>query len=162
MATLSASQASSTKPVPKFPAAGVLHTVYGKYTLTANPSANDVIEFCRLPAGAVVVGGWFRGEDIDTGTETLDIDIGWAANGGSGTYDAADSDGFGNFGVLDGDAVSQIKPEVSILYQLNGVLKSGPVTFTRETVIQGLVNAAANAGGTGVLWVRIEYLVQAQ
>jgi hypothetical protein len=51
------------------------------------------------------------------------------------------------------------RPEVSILYQLNGTLKSGPVIFTRETTIQGVVNTAANGGGTGVLWVCIFYYV---
>jgi hypothetical protein len=159
MATLTADRAASTFPVTQGNGPANLCVAWGKYTLAANPTAADVIKFCKVPAGAVVIGGWFRGEDIDTGTEALDIDIGWAANGGTTTPDAADPDGFGNFGTLDGDAVSQVKPEVSILYQLNGTLKSGPVIFTRETTIQGVVNTAANAGGTGVLWVCVLYYV---
>lgn len=155
MATLSADRASATFPVASFAGAGVAMRAWGKYTLAANPTAADIVQFCRLPAGAVVTGGWFRGEDIDTGTEALDIDIGWAANGA----EAADPDGFGNFGVSNGAAVTNFKPEASILWPLNGVLKSGPVTFTKETIIQGVVNAAANAGGTGVIWVAIDYVV---
>lgn len=155
MATLTATRAAATFPVYKGQGSGNLCVAYGSYTLAANPTAADIIEFCRVPAGAVVLGGWLRGEDIDTGTEALDIDIGWAANGS----DAADPDGFGNLGVITGDAVTELKPEVSILMPLNGTLKSGPVTFARETTIQGVVNVAANAGGTGVLWLTVFYVV---
>lgn len=155
MATLTADRAKATFPISRNVGAGVLCQAWGKYTLAANPTAADIIEFCRVPAGAVVTHGWLRGEDIDTGTETLDIDIGWAANG----VEVADPDGFGNFGVVTGDVVTEWKPEVSIFLPLNGVLKSGPVTFTNETIIQGVVNAAAQAGGTGVLWVHVIYSV---
>lgn len=159
MATLTAARAASTYPVGGFAGAGVLQVAYGSYTLAANPTIADVIQFCKLPAGAIVVGGWLRGEDIDTGTETLDIDIGWPANGGSGVGATADPDGFGNFGVITGDVVTELKPEVSILLPLNGTLKSGPVTFDAETMIQGVVNAAAATGGTGVLWLQVHYLM---
>lgn len=149
MATLTAARAAANFPVSSYSGGGVLQAAYGSYTLTANPTAADIIQFCKVPAGAVVLGGHFRGEDIDTGTEALDIDIGWTA----------DTDGFGNFGVLTGDVSTDFKPEVSILYPLNGTLKSGPVTFTAETTIIGTVNVAANAGGTGVLWVTVFYVV---
>jgi len=159
MATLTAARAASTFPVGGFAGAGVLNVAYGTYTLAANPTIADVIQFCKLPAGAVVIGGFLRGDDIDTGTETLDIDIGWAANGGSGVGATADPDGFGNFGVITGDVVTELKPEVSIFLPLNGTLKSGPVSFDAETMVQGVVNAAAAAGGTGVLWLQVWYLL---
>lgn len=159
MTALKGARALPNFPVGGYAGAGVVNCAWGLYTLAANPTANDTIDFCKIPAGATVIGGWLRGEDIDTGTEALDIDIGWTANGGSGTGATADPDGFGNFGTLDGDAVSQMKPEASILYPLNGVLKNGPVYFDAETLIQGVVNTAANAGGTGVLWVEVFYLL---
>lgn len=160
MATLTAARGTSTFPVSgNAGVAGVKHCAYGKYTLAANPTAADIIVFCKVPAGATVVGGLLRGEDIDTGTEALDIDVGWAANAGTGLGATADPDGFGNFGVITGDATTDVKPEASILYPLNGVLKSGPVTFDAVTTIQAVVNAAANAGGTGVLWLQVEYLM---
>ena len=34
-------------------------------------SSADTVDLLRLPAGALVVGGEFRGDDIDTGTEAL-------------------------------------------------------------------------------------------
>ena len=129
---------------------------YGIYTIAAVVEDGDIFEMCKLPAGAVVVDGVFYGDDIDTGTEALDMDIGWAANG----TDAADPDGFGNLGLLSGDAVTDIKPEASLWYPLGGVLRTaGPKTFSAETTIQVEANTASNAGHTGVITVVIYYTV---
>ena len=155
MATVTSTRAASTFPVFSQLGSGALCVAYGVYEHATNLAAATIIEYCRVPAGAVVIGGWFRGDDLDTGTEELDIDIGWAANGA----EVADPDGFGNFGVITGDVVTEMKPEVSTLLPLNGVLKDGPVTFTRETVIQGVVNVDAATGGTGTSWVCVFYVV---
>ena len=155
MATLTAPEAAASFPVFESVGRGVLHVATGSITLAANPTAADILEFCFIPAGATIIGGHLRGDDIDTGTEALDIDIGWAANG----VESADTDGLGNFGVITGDAVTELKPEVSIFLPLNGTLKSGPKTFTNKTKITGVVNAPANAGGTGVLWLTVFYTV---
>lgn len=155
MATLTAAQAAASFPVFESVGRGVLHVATGSITLATNPTAADILEFCYIPAGATIVGGYLRGDDIDTGTEALDIDIGWEANG----VESADTDGLGNFGVITGDAVTELKPEVSIFLPLNGTLKSGPKTFTNKTKITGVVNAPANAGGTGVIWLTVFYTV---
>lgn len=156
MATLTATRAAAGQPVFKGNGAGVLCAAYGTYELAANPSVADIIEFCRIPKGAVVLGGWLYGDDIDTGVETFDIDIGWANNG----TDAADADGFGNFGVLSGDTILELKPVAGLLNPLQGVLLAdGPKTFSAETIIQGTVNAAAATGGTGTLTVVVFYVV---
>jgi len=155
MATLTAAEAASTFPVFENAGRGVLHVATGSITLAANPTAADIVEFCYIPAGATIVGGYLRGDDIDTGTEAFDVDIGWEDNG----VEAADTDGLGNFGVITGDAVTGWKPEVSIFLPLNGTLKTGPKSFTNKTKITGVVNAPANAGGTGVLWLTVFYTV---
>lgn len=155
MATLTAARASATQPVYTPAGGGTLAVAWGKITLAANPTAGDILEFLRLPRGAVVVGGYLRGDDLDTGTEELDIDIGWAANG----VESADPDGFGNLGTITGDAVTEWKPEVSIFMPLNGVLKDGPISFTNETIVQGVVNTDAATGGTGDLWLCVHYYV---
>ena len=155
MATLSAARASATRPVYKPAGGGTVAVAQGVYEIAANPTAADIIELFRLPAGAVVFDGAVRGDDIDTGTEALDFDIGWAANG----TDAADPDGFGNFGVVTGDPVTELKPETQIYLPFNGTLKDGPVTFSAETVVQIVVNAPANAGGTGTIWAYALYYV---
>jgi hypothetical protein len=155
MPTFTAPEAAASFPVFESVGRGVLHVATGSITLAANPTAADILEFCFIPAGATIIGGYLRGDDIDTGTEALDIDIGWAANG----VESADTDGLGNFGVITGDAVTEWKPEVSIFLPLNGTLKTGPKTFTNKTKITGVVNAPANAGGTGVLWLTVFYTV---
>lgn len=148
MATLTARRARADFPVPGHGFGGNLKVSWGSYTLAANPSPADIIEFCRVPQYATVLGGYLMGADIDTGTETFDMDIGWAANG----TDIADPDGFGNFGVMSGDVITELVPIAGIYRPLQGVLlTAGPKTFGGETIIQGVVNAAANAGGTGVL-----------
>ena len=156
MATLIGTRGAATFPVGGYGEGSDLKIAWGSYTLAANPAQNDVIRFCKVPANARVLGGFLQGKDIDTGTEAFDLDIGWLANG----VEVADTDGFGNFGVFTGDAVTDVRPEVGIYYPLGGVLfTTGPQKFTTETVIAGLVNAAANAGGTGILSVCLFYVL---
>lgn len=141
------------KPIIGTP--GVI-TACAIFTITTALAQDDVVDMLLLPAGATVVGGFLRANDIDTGTEALDIDVGWAANG----VDSADPDGFGNLGVWSGDAITDLRPEAGIFYPLGGVLNStGPKTFTVETKLQLDVNVAANAGGTGKIWLIVEYMV---
>ena len=104
MATLQTVSLPAT-PAAGSPMPGVMHCATGTYTFAANPTAADIVELCVLPAGARIVGGFIYSQDLDTGTETLDIDIGWTANGGSGTYDAADPDGLGNLGGVEAELV---------------------------------------------------------
>jgi hypothetical protein len=143
MATVSATRAASTNPVPN---TGVMHVAWGTYTHGSNLAATTIIEYCRLPRGAVLVGGWWGGDDLDTnGTEEIDIDIGWAANG----VDVADPDGLGNLGVLTGDASVHLGA-AGLWMPLQGVLLSaGPITFGAETVLQAVINVDAATGGTG-------------
>jgi len=156
MATLTAARAASTFPVSKPAVGGVMCAAYGVIELAANPTAADIAQMCRIPAGATVVGGWLYGDDIDTGTEALDIDIGWAANG----TDVADPDGFGNLGVLTGDASGSVPAVAGIMVPLQGVLLTdGPKTFAAETIIQLVFNAPANAGGTGTLSLVVHYVI---
>ena len=114
---------------------------WGTYEIGTALSAADTVTFFSLPAGASVIGGWLLGDDIDTGTETLEIDIG----------DATTGTRFLNSGVITGDAVVGTKPEVGIMISLFGTLKDGPYTYTSATDIIGTVTAAANAGGTGTV-----------
>lgn len=154
--TLTATRAQAGFPVGGTGFATALHVATGTYEIAANVEDGDIFEMCKLPANAVVVMGWVYGDDLDTGTEALDMDIGWAANG----VDSADPDGFGNLGVWSGDAVTDIKPEVSIFYPFGGVLRTaGPKKFSAETTIQIEANVAANSGGTGTVTVVVLYFI---
>lgn len=163
MATLTATRADSDFPVFQPTGSGLVCAAYGTYSLTANPFAADVIKMCKLPAGAVVIGGHMYAADIDlNATETLDIDVGWAANGGSGTYDAADSDGLGNFGVITGDAFAtgNVSNVTGVIYPLSGLLATGVLpSFTKETTVQLLVNARAATFSAGSVSVVVFYVV---
>jgi hypothetical protein len=155
MATVSASRASSTLQVYKPSGGGTLAVAWGTYAHASNLAATTIIEYCRVPKGAVVVGGYWSAQDLDTGTEELDIDIGWAGNG----TDTADPDGFGNLGVLTGD-VSVHLAVASIWIPLQGVLfATGPQAFAAETILQAVINVDAATGGTGQSNLVVYYYV---
>lgn len=152
--TVTATRAAATFPVAAGGVAGDMKVAWGTYDIAAATADGDIIKLCKLPKGATVVWGVLYGEDIDTGTETWDADIGWAANGD----EIADPDGFGNLGVNTGDALSGSEAGVTSFF--GGVLRTdGPKTFNAETTIQVEVNAAANAGGTGRLTAVVFYTV---
>lgn len=159
MATLTAARAASTFPVFSPPhGGGVMCVAWGTLDLAANPTAADIAEMCKLPAGATVVGGWLYGDDIDTGIEALDIDIGWAAT----ADEVAVPDGFGNLGVITGDAflTGNVALVAGIMIPFQGVLLTdGPKLFTAPATLQLVFNAPANAGGTGTLSLVAHYLV---
>ena len=155
MATLTGPRAAASFPVPCVPTQGELGVAWGYYNLTAAPSMGDIIHMCKLPAGATVIDGWLIGADIDTGTETLDLDVGWAANGA----EAADPDGFGNMGVLSGDATTERLPVAGIRVPFANIVQdSAYKTFTAETTVTVTVTAAAAMGGTGYLKVIVHYV----
>lgn len=152
--TVAAARAATGKPVSSHGFGGNVKVAWGTYNIAAATADNDIIQLCRVPRGATVLGGWLIGEDIDTGTEAWDADFGWAANGD----EIADPDGLGNFGVLTGDAFGS--SEVGLFAPLGGVLRSaGPKTFNAETLLQLEVNTAANAGGTGRVTAIVFYTV---
>lgn len=127
MATVTGSRAAASFPAFKALGSGILCAAYGSYDFAAEPAAADVLELCKVPAGAVILGGYLRMEDLDTdASETIDVDVGTAA----------DADAFGNFGVQTGDAVAGYLPEGGVLLPLHGTLGNGPVTVSADTVIQ--------------------------
>jgi hypothetical protein len=147
MATTTGPRAAASFPAFTGIGAGNLCVAYGHHAFTAEQAAADVFEACKVPRGAVVLGGWLRAEDMDSNaSETIDMDVGYAANGDV----AADPDAFGNFGVLTGDAIAEHLPEGGQLIPLHGTLKDGPVTLTADTVITVTFvdDAATFAAGT--------------
>ncbi len=118
-----------------------LQAAWGTYEIATALSSADTITFFALPAGTTVLGGWLYGDDLDTGIETLEVDVG----------DASSATRFLNSGVITGDAVTGTKPETGIAIPLFGTLKDGPYTYTAETNIIGTITAAAATGGTGTI-----------
>lgn len=157
MTTYTTTRAASTFPVAGAAAKGVLQVAVGVYDYATNIAGASIIEFCRVPKGATVIGGFVQGSDLDTnGTEEIDFDIGWAANG----VDNADTDGFGNFGTLTGDAVAEFRPVAGIyLPFVNVIQDTGFKTFGAETVITGVINTDAATLTAGRLKVVVFYVV---
>lgn len=146
--------------------AGNVKAWWGTYTYTSAPSTNDLFNLCKLPKNSLALFGWIMTDDIDTGTEALDIDVGWTANGGGSAtlIDAggttwtnaaasADDDGLVNGGVFTGDAITDYKAAGWNIRPF--LFGTGPKFFSEETQIQGKIVAAANAGGTGTVYVLI-------
>lgn len=156
MTTYTTSRGAATFPVGGPAAQGVAQVAVGVYDYATNLAATSIIEFCRVPKGACVYGGYVQGSDLDTnGTEELDFDIGWAANG----VDSADTDGFGNFGALTGDASVHLPVAGLWMPFANIIQNPGFVVFGAETTIIGTVNVDAATLTAGRLKVVVNYIV---
>ncbi len=156
MTTFTATRAASTFPVNR-PAAGALAVAWGTIEVAVNPVALDVYQMCRIPKGAVVVGGYIYSDDLDTNAaETLDLDVGFAGNG----VDTADPDAFGNIGVQGTDTVAGIKPESGYQYPFGGkLITDGPQSFGAETIITVNCVETAATFAAGTLSVVVQYYV---
>jgi hypothetical protein len=152
--TLSAARADANLPVFKSSGAGLVCVAWGTYAVTDDALEDgDIFEMCRVPAGATVIGGWLHCGDLDTGIETVDFMVGWAANGD----EVADPNGLLLAGVKTGD-ISVHLDVASTWMPLQGVLlTAGPKTFNAETLIQVEVNAAQATPAAGQLSVYVLY-----
>lgn len=169
MATVSTNQYTNGIPA-NGGLAGNVKAAYGVYTYSAAPSANDLINLFKLPKNALVLWGFMATDDIDTGTETLEIDVGFTANGGGAatltTYDgttwtnansgSASATYLVDSGLMSGDTVTDLM--VGMNWRPITAIKTGPKFFSEETTIQAKITAAANAGGTGTVYVLMLYL----
>lgn len=161
MTTFTGPRAFSTiPPVDPGLASFVEFGIPGYIDIAANPIANDIFELCWVPAGFVCTGGMIIAGILDTnaGSETLDMDLGWAANGGSGTYDAVSTDGLGNFGVWKGDAFAtgNINRVATNHMAFGGSAGAGLINgtfpfFTKKTKLQMLCNVTAATFGASRL-----------
>jgi hypothetical protein len=124
---------------------GNTYVLWGEYEITTALTTADTVTFFEAPAGFTCLMGWLIGDDLDTGIETLDIDIG----------DSGDTDRFLNSGVITGDAVAGIKPAASIWMPLTGIGILSPHTYTTPTNVIGTVVAPAATGGTGTIGLRM-------
>ena len=153
--TLASVRSATTFPVFSSHESGLLCVAFGQFTIAAAVEDGDIFEMCRVPAGAVVIGGWLQTDDLDTGgTEVLDLMVGWAANGD----EVADPNGFAVADVFTGDP-DEVYGGPGNLKFLGGVLATaGPKTFNRETLIQIEVNTAAAGGHVGNMTLVVQYL----
>lgn len=144
---------------------GALYVAHGHYDVAANVEDGDIFELFRTPGKFLAIMGLFQADDIDTGTEALDIDIGWAANGaGSSTFTdvdgteytnaagSASASGLLNAGVLSGDGVLDVLTAGS---NWRPIVMPTPKFFYAPTLIQAEVNAAAGTFTAGTISVAL-------
>jgi hypothetical protein len=155
---------------------GDTKTWFGRYNWgTTVVEDGDIRRVLMLPRRILVVGGELWSGDLDTGTETLDVDVGWADNGGgSATYTmqlsptqsftftnmgsgSASATGFINSGVLTGDAITDLVA-AGINYR-PVPLPTGPIYFSEETQVQFEVNAPSATPANAQMWLYLRYLV---
>jgi len=139
-----------------------------KYEIAANVEAGDIFELGYLPKNSMVCGCVFVLDDIDTGTEALDMDVGWTANGGASAtfYDSetgvtytnaaatASATGFSNAGVLTGDGIAELHTGNQRIQ-----FYPDPLFFSEKTKVQIEANVAANAFAAGTAGVYLIYYV---
>lgn len=164
--TLTGRRARSTFPPQGHGYGGALYSCWGSYSIAANVEDGDIFELCKTPTGGngfIVLGGWLAAADMDTGTEALDMDLGWAANGsaaaatlespwGTSYTDsgyAASVTGLGNFGVWSGAAVTNIHAGGNY----RPIILATPLWFAKPTVIQIEANVAAATFAAGAVTV---------
>lgn len=168
MTTFTGARAARTLPPQGHGWASQLITCWGSINVAANPADGDIYEMCFTPNRFLAIGGLVTGADIDTGTEAMDIDLGWVANGGVeagvdklispwGTeYNnagyQADPDGLGNFGVWTGDGITDLFP-AGMIYK--PIVLPVPLFFAKRTLIQLEANVAANAFTAGNVTVQL-------
>lgn len=160
---MAASHVAGTRAASDFPmfagrGGGNLKVAYGSYTIGTALEANSTVDLCHLPKGAIVLGGMLFGQDVDTGTEALEIDVGTRTKGTAFDDTSASAAAFLNSGVLTGDAIADHSPAAKILCHFSE-FGAGPKTLAADTTVFATITAAANAGGTGTIWVRVDYLM---
>lgn len=142
MATILSDQIN--QPVPGVGAGGDLKVLIGSHTFAAAASAADVVNMFTIPRGFTPLFGWLTGDDIDTGTETLELDVGVTG----------DATKYLNSGVISGDTIANEKITVGIKIPLvEDLMLVKPTAVTADTTCIVTVTAAANAGGTGTITV---------
>lgn len=139
-----------------------------KYEIAANVEDGDIFKLGYLPKNSMVIGSVLSADDIDTGTEALDLDAGWAANsGGSATYydsdtgvtytnsgASASASGLINSGVLTGDGLAESHTGNQRIQ-----FYPDPLFFSEKTMIQLEANAAAGTFAAGTAGLYLFYYV---
>lgn len=124
---------------PIVPVGNVETVAYGEYALTGALVVNDVIQIVRVPAGAIITGGFLAVDDLDTnGTPLITMQVG---DGGSAPRFLA----------------SNTKPQTGGVAYFDAQAGFG-FTYTVDDTIDVTVNTAPATGATtGTVRVGVRY-----
>lgn len=152
MATFSGTKARIPVQITESPS-GLVAVSYGSVDITVAAVLGDVYQFCKIPADAVVLGGYLYGTNIDTAGAM-------AINLGTATSPTMLASGL----VLNPTTVPAYKGELGILLPFQGLLQTatpftnaGPQLSTAEQFIQAVVTVAPTTPAAGRLSVVVYY-----
>lgn len=141
-------------------------TAWGTIEVTTIPVAADIYQMCKLPKGAVILGGRLLGNQLGSGTSfgstclTLNIGVDCAITLPNGTAVTTASTSTA-LGVLTPEGTAQPwKTEVGYNQPLGGLLISdGPFTLGDNATVQMAVATVVGAGSftTGTLTLEVDY-----
>lgn len=171
MTTFTATRGEANFPVYKPGTPGEKAVAYGAIEVSTAPVAADIYRMCKLPKGAVVLGGKFMSERLASGTSLGSTSLGWNV-GFSGAVSAYDGTSIGStttslalgtLGPIDYAAVTagSIKPESGASIPLGGLLYTqGPLKTQTEQWVQLTCSTAPNSSFiTGTMSLEVEYVV---
>lgn len=145
MATLTSVQAADTFPVTQ-PNSGAAGKAYGAYAVATNPAQNDILEMCKLPKGAIVTGGHFYSDALETsGSPTLAVKCGYAG----------DTDAF--FTAATGDYTQNTRLSFPLFPV--AVAHTGATALAAETTVFLTWTATAATFAAGNVFLEIDYIL---
>lgn len=170
MAQLRATRAGTTVAAQGSGWAGVTQRAWGLYEHTASPAAGDTVVMCKLPKGALIVGGAVKGDKLDSsgsGSSLASINIGLdaAVTTPDGTSVSTDSTSNCLLAALnlgpDAAAVTGYKPEAGVRnVPLGGLLLThGPLKTSAECHAYVTWTASALAFATGTMLLEVDYII---
>lgn len=125
---------------------GSVKVLIGSHTFAGAASSGDIVKMFVIPKGFTPLFGFLTGDDIDTGTEALELDVGVTG----------DTTKYLNSGVITGDTIANEKITVGIKIPLQEDLMTvKPTANTADLDCIVTVTAAANGGGTGTITVTL-------
>jgi hypothetical protein len=142
-------------------------TAWGTIEVSTSPAPADIFQMCKLPKGALIVGGRLMGDKLDStgsGTACLTINIGVdkavTTPTGTSVSSASTSNALGASWALgpDAAAVTGYKPETGRNIPLGGLLISdGPLLTSDECNATVTVITSAQGLTTGTLTLFVDY-----
>ena len=171
MATFTATPAGRNKPAKSSGWAGQRQVAVGTVDLGAVLAAADVIKFCRVPKGAVIVGGRLFGDPLASGTyasQCLTLNIGVDASIvtalGTAVTTSSTSEALGADLAPNSDAVSGVgNSSTAIDMPLGGLLyEQGPIRLEADAIVYATIVTSAGAGSwlSGTLSLSVDYFVE--
>lgn len=169
MATLRATAAGIRKPTKASGWAGEKQVAWGYYDHSVSPAAADTVIFCKLPKGAIIVGGCLKGDKLDStgsGSALASINIGLDAAvvtpDGTTVTSASTSNALLTAHSLGPDAAAVVgyKPQADIrnVPFASLLCTHGPLKTTVEpTHVYVTWTASSLAFTTGTMIVEVEY-----